>query len=339
MKTRQLYEKILHNWPAKIICFIAALFLYAFYQISSLDKKSYTVPLNIIAEGSLVPAGNYPRRVKVTLRGKPEDIVHFDASDIKAALDISYYPKKGTYTVPVTLTLSDALMLADPLEVHVTPDTVSLTVENNYYAYKNLEPVLDGTPLHGYEIGNITVRPPSVKVSGPESMVKNLAPLQTLKISVDGKSSSFSQKTDAVIENKFITMHEATAPEVFVTIEPIFQTMKYKNIPVIPERLAAEFHVQEEPLLGLLTVTGPQLDMEKYTPQAGTVTVDCSSVTEPGIYTLPLLYHIPGTLKLENRETDSIEVSIVRNLSEDEAESNIQHSEQESNLKPTEGGR
>ena len=51
MNKKRLLDKILDNWPAKVICLIIAIFLYFFHQASLIDSKTFVVPLQIIENG------------------------------------------------------------------------------------------------------------------------------------------------------------------------------------------------------------------------------------------------------------------------------------------------
>ena len=40
MKVKQFVDKLMDNWPVKVVCFVMALFFYVFYRVSILDRKS-----------------------------------------------------------------------------------------------------------------------------------------------------------------------------------------------------------------------------------------------------------------------------------------------------------
>jgi len=80
MKTKQpfnmpfftkLFEKLSENYIAKIICLALAVVFYVFFTFSSLDKKSFVVPLNVEESGKMSFGQNYPKYVTVTFKSKP----------------------------------------------------------------------------------------------------------------------------------------------------------------------------------------------------------------------------------------------------------------------------
>ena len=74
MSIRQLIEKILNKWPAKIICFLLAIFLYVFHQVSLVEKKSFVVPLRVTENGMVSHVSQIPSSVSVVVRANPAAI-------------------------------------------------------------------------------------------------------------------------------------------------------------------------------------------------------------------------------------------------------------------------
>ena len=74
MTLSQRLEKIKENWVAIIISLVAATFLYFYYQINQLQTTSLYVPLTVESDGSLLLVNNIPQTVKITVKGKQEEI-------------------------------------------------------------------------------------------------------------------------------------------------------------------------------------------------------------------------------------------------------------------------
>ena len=72
----------MENWPAKVICFGIALVLYLVHITSLLDRKTYTVPLKIVADGGMYPMSDYPEYVRITVRSTAENIAETLQSEL-----------------------------------------------------------------------------------------------------------------------------------------------------------------------------------------------------------------------------------------------------------------
>ena len=70
MNIKQLLEKLAVNWGALAICFVLSLIIYFFYQMSTLDRKVFTVPLSVVENGEMTAAANvnHIRAVRVSVR-------------------------------------------------------------------------------------------------------------------------------------------------------------------------------------------------------------------------------------------------------------------------------
>ena len=88
MRNRRFFERILDNWPAKIISLAVALVLFLFYRIVNLEERFFNVPLSIEVPENFTASGNYPRSVRITLRGGQEEIFHILEEDIRASADL-----------------------------------------------------------------------------------------------------------------------------------------------------------------------------------------------------------------------------------------------------------
>ena len=117
MNTKRLTDKLFDKWPAKIICFIIAVFLYFFHQASLVETKTFVLPLEVIENGMVMHLGNIPKSVSVVVRADDNDIKSILPSDMTATVSLDSITEKGTYNLPVNILLSENLMEMDSLEV------------------------------------------------------------------------------------------------------------------------------------------------------------------------------------------------------------------------------
>lgn len=157
MNTKRLVDKILDKWPAKVICLIIAIFLYFFHQASTIDSKTFVVPLEIIENGIVMHVGSSANSVAVNVRADEEAIKSILQSDITASVNLDMITEKGSYTLPVKITLADSLLTYDPLEVKLKDDTVTIDVDRKAIKYVPIVPSVVGEVAHGYEIDTITM--------------------------------------------------------------------------------------------------------------------------------------------------------------------------------------
>ena len=158
MKTNLIIERALHNWPIKIVSLAAAILLFGFYRISSLEERFFNIPLQININGSYIATGEYPHTVRVTVRGRKEDILLILEDDISASADFSEYKSTGIYSSPIRVTRKGAALNITPIEVKVEPSEISLSLVKKMTRSIEIRPSLIGFPEKGYEISQYFFR-------------------------------------------------------------------------------------------------------------------------------------------------------------------------------------
>lgn len=310
MKVKQFLDKILQNWPAKVICFVMALFLYIFHQVSLLDRKTFMVPLAVQADGQMLPVSQYPGYVKVTVRARPDAIASVLSSDIKAELNLDTYSDEGVYSVPVTLNIQPRLLMLDPFEVSVKPEYVNIRIEEKILKYINLEPSLSGEAEHGYTVSGFTVTPPTVAVTGPRSIVENLSRIYTDKIDITGISADTVYQTRVDNINSLIRVEDIDGCSVAlqVTADPLTKTLA--NVQIKAVNLAETLQLTEKLPTVSFEITGTVPQLESFVPDDKTVYVDCGIIKEPGSYELPVRFALPDGVTPENNTVEAVRVEV-----------------------------
>ena len=318
MKARQLIEKIRENWLAKVICFVAAMFLYMFFLFSTLSRKTFSVPLKVQATNGMVAASSYPQNVRVSVRGKPEHVSTLHEDDFSAFVDLDYISREGKNLIPVQLNLSRNAMLIDTMELKVTPEHITLTIEEQISSYVPVSPLVSGEPAHGYELKAVEINPPEVRVTGPRSMVQNCTRLQTKMVSLS------DIKTDVEIpvqlESPGRLLHLADGERVMLTakLAPKLMVKRFEAAPVNLSGLNASFEPTGTGHTILLSLRGPVLSLENYTPRVSTILADCKEIRSEGTHEVPLIFNLPSGAVALDETPKRIKISVQKKPSEEE---------------------
>jgi len=321
MKANQIIEKVRENLLAKVLCFVAALFLYLFFLLSTLDRKSFSVPLRIDSQNGMVAASSYPQNVRVTVRGKLEDISMLHENDFQAFIDLDYITHEGKSLLPVQLTLSKNASLIDTMELKVSPEHITLNIEEQISAYVPVNPLVSGDPAHGYELKSIEISPPEVKVTGPRSMVNNCHRLQTKIVSVSDINSD--RTMTVLLESPGRHLHLSERDQVTLTakVTPKLMVKRFEAAPVNLSGLGAEFEPTGAGYTILLSLRGPVLSLENYKPRVSTILADCRGITSAGVHEVPLIFSLPSGAVALDETPKKIKLSVKRKPTEEEASS------------------
>ncbi len=319
MNTKRLLDKILDKWPAKIICLVIAIFLYFFHQASLIDSKTLVVPLQIIENGMVMHMGDTPSSVSVVVRAGDEAIKTIQPADITASINLNTITEKGSYKLPVKITLSEDLMAYDPFEVKLKENYITVSVDKKTIKYIPIVPSIVGEVAHGYEIDTITINPSTVEIVGPQTIVNATQEIYSTRINVSNAETNFSTETSYQQVNKLLTVLDEGDFKAEITVKPIVMERTFDDIEIEIINLDKKLEVKE-PLPAIsIKLSGNMPVLENYILSKHTVQLNMHEVTEPGTYELPLRYVLPANLQLIEKSDEEISVTVVKHT-EDSAE-------------------
>lgn len=336
-KANQLAEKLLKNWPVKIICFIFAVFLYIFHQSVMVEKRSFVIPLEIVQDGIVMPVGDYSKNVTVIVRANTEEITSVHTSQIKAYVNLNNITKSGEYSLPVNISLSEELMVYDPFEIKVKPESVKINVEKKLSKFISVKPSIIGEPAHGYKVSDVKIEPSYIEISGPESMLQEINELRTDVIDINKSTAKQTAKVSGLELSKIIELKNENEYNVEIIIEPIIMEKKFEGFKIQPISLSEDFELLSTLPTANLVLQGIVPMLETFNLNAYSVQVDLSSIKEEGTYELPVKYVFPSYFKLINKSVDKVTVEIKKiEKEENTEEENLQENNTLENIEKTE---
>jgi len=312
MNTKHLLDKILDKWPSKVVCLVIAIFLYFFHQASLIESKTFVVPLQIEENGIVMHVGSVPGSVAVVVRTSDEIIKSVLATDITASVSLDAITTKGSYTLPVKITLSENLMAYDPFEVRLKDDTITIDVDKKVSKYLPMAPSIVGEVAHGYEIDSVNISPSTIEISGPESIVNAIDKIYTTRINVSNAETNFSTETSYQKTNKLISIIDEENFRATISVKPVIMERDFTEIPVEILNLDKELEISGELPLVSIKLSGSMPVLEDYILSKHAVQVNLRDIDEPGTYELPLRYVLPSNLNLIEKSDDELALTIVR---------------------------
>lgn len=309
MKIKRLLEKLKTNWPAKAVCLVAACLFYIFNMYTSLQQKSVPVTLKVIQDGEMVSSTHIPSSVSVTIKTSSENISKITSDNISALLDLSWITQEGSYDVPVSIDLPSNIVEMNPLQVTVYPEKIKVKLERNTIRAVKIVPQFAGRLQDGYVVEDFSSDPEYVSIYGPRSIVQGVESIPTEEIVIDEKSASFTQLIRLVNLNKLIKLYGMEEAKVSVKIDYEEGIKEFKNLPILIRNIPSAFEC-ETTRKGSITLRGPRLIMNDWTPNPDTLSVDLREITQAGDYTLPVSVLIPQEFHLDSVSVDNIDLKV-----------------------------
>lgn len=304
-------DKVFENWPAKILSLAAAVTLFFTYQLNRLEERPLSVPLRVTINDEFVPASQYPRTVRLVIRGDPNAIFAVLEGDLEAILDLTPYTSPGIQRVPVTIEKRGSALGIDPLEFRIEPSEVALSIEQRAVRELQIVPSFRGFLEPGYELTGFKITPPRIEVVGPASLLSSLDDVTTDPIELTGRSEGFQLRIKVTEKDPLVSYLSSDVVEFSAEVRRAIVFKTFQDIPVEATDLAPALAVRSNLPVGSVRVSASRSELEDFIPSAGVLQVDLSEINEPGTYTLAVVPHFPAGFQVESWLPMVVAVTIV----------------------------
>lgn len=312
MTSKPLFERILENWPAKILSFMAAVLLFSFHQLSRLEERPLAIPLRLERNEDLSPSSPYPRTVRIVLKGEANSIFAVQENDLEAILDVSGFHAEGVYRVPVVIEKRGSAFGIDPLEIRVDPSEVAVALEQRIVRSVPIVPSFRGFLDPGYELASSELIPQTADIEGPASLVRKATDVTTEFIELSGRSADFSTVVRLQRRDPLLSFSGSDTVEFRAKIQKALAYRSFEGLSIRIEGLTAELTISGDLPQGSLRVVGTRNDLSFLVPPEGTLYADLSRITEPGVYTVPVGVRVPAEVNAETWAPAALTLAVIR---------------------------
>jgi YbbR domain-containing protein len=310
LNSRKLIFMIIENWPAKVLSIALALVLFVFHGMNTLATRPLSVPLTIETGDTLVPASSYPNNVRVTLRGEDASIKSIAEGDIEAYVDLMRYEAEGWYRAPVQIRKKGSALGVEPLEIAVNPLEVSVQLDRKISKTLPLNVIIRGRVADGYDMVSHSISPAELVVVGPRALLNAVTEIYTDQIDLDGRTGDFVLQVGIVNPNALFAIRGNGMAEFSGIIIPAVPVRNIEGIPIILVGLDSAFEADFGGRTGSVRLEGRESQLDTFQPPLNFFSVNCTGLTEPGTYTLPVTVNLPRGVSLVRREPEELEITI-----------------------------
>ncbi|KAA0273361.1 MAG: hypothetical protein EDM79_10010 [Chloroflexi bacterium] len=232
---QKMFRWVVNNYRTFLWAFALAVAVWI-SSVTSADPNQMRaleapVPIEIIGQpANLVFSESIPKEVEVSLRAPASvwKIIEADPQVVRAILDISSL-SSGEHSLDLQIQVD-----ARPVQiVSVTPKTISFILEPLITKPMDLDVRISGEVAIGYQVGEISLEPVSVIVSGAQSRVQEVT---RARVSVDLNRirENFDQfiKVEALDERGQPVSGVTVSPESVHVVLPVTQQGGYRDVAV-----------------------------------------------------------------------------------------------------------
>jgi hypothetical protein len=311
LNTRKLILGLAENWPAKVLSVALALILFVFHEMNTLTTRTIIVPLSIETNSALAPGSDYPRSVRVRLRGESDGVKSIIDNDIEAYLDFNRHESEGQYRAPVQIRRKGSALVPEPLEITVNPLEVSVNLDKRINKTLPLAASIQGNAAAGFELISYSVLPAEISMSGPLRILESINDIKTDPIDLEGRKNDFNVMVNIANPNPpLLSIRGDAYAEFQCVIRPSVPVRNIDGIAIDITGLDLNFESELGGRTGSVRLEARQSLLDSFSVRPGFLSVDCSGITEPGTYTLPVKVDLPDGFILIRREPDEAVVII-----------------------------
>ncbi|MDR1588519.1 MAG: hypothetical protein LBS57_13780 [Treponema sp.] len=311
MSSRKLFAGMVENWFAKVLSIFIALLLFVFHRMSTLEDRFFSVPLVVEANSSFIPTSSYTRIIRISIRGDANSIYPILEDDIEAYIDLKKHDAPGWYRAPVQVRKKGTALGVEPLEISVDPMEISLELDRKVSKYVSLTAGLQGNVESGYDFISYTLTPTQVVIDGPMNIVGAISELYTDVVDLEGRKEDFSVMVNVLNRDPLIVIRGNGMTEFRGFIRPSVPVRNIDEIPIVFHGIIGHLEAVPDIKTGSVRLEGNQALLDQFVLPPEFLSVDCSFITEPGEYTLPVTVNLPPGLSLIRWAPQSVEFTVI----------------------------
>ncbi|MDR1318741.1 MAG: hypothetical protein LBJ90_03875 [Treponema sp.] len=314
MNSRKIFAGLVENWFAKVLSVFIALLLFVFHRMSTLEDRFFSVPLSVESNSSFIPASPYTRMIRISVRGDANSIYPILEDDIEAYIDLKKYDAAGRYSVPVQIRKKGTALIAEPLEITADPMEISLQLDQRISKYVPITAGLRGNVETGFDFVSYTLTPTQAVIDGPMNVVGDISELYTDIVDLEGRNEDFSVVVNILNRDPLIVIRGNGMTEFRGFVRPSVPVRNIDEIPIVFNGLVNHLEIVPDIKTGSIRLEGNQALLDQFVPSPGFFSVDCSFITVPGEYTLPVTVDLPPDLSLVRWEPQHVNATVsIRN--------------------------
>lgn len=307
---KRFIKDIFSDWTAKSIALVAAIVLFFLVGLTGLEERYISVPVRVVLPDNLVAGEEYPRFVRVYLRGVGDDIFSLTEDEISVIADFSGYDRPGIFRAGIIHNRLGKAKNMEPLEVRLEPGLLTVTLEEKAVAEVEVIPQINTAPASGFELTSYTAIPSQVRISGPRSAVENVVEIRTEKIDLSSQNNNFSTRVALIRPHPLVGFEDSSLVEFRAEIDESILVNNFDDIPLSITNLAPALRAELGGLRGTIRVQASQSLIDRTNPDTIGLLLDGSGISEAGEYVLPVTPVVPRGFVVFRFEPVELVVSI-----------------------------
>ena len=230
MESVSSFPKPTKNWMMKALSFFFALFLWYFVVGEDKVDMNVTIPVEIVnLPRDLVISNQFKKQLEVTVSGQRSLIRGMADQHISRTVDLS---KAAPGTVVIN-NHPDSISLPRGLSIlRVQPPTLTLLLDRLIQQKLPIKPILAGNINKDFLLSSVTVDPPALEISGPQSILASEEHLNTNPVDISGLNKSTVKQVSLALKPEIADLIGEPVVAVRINITELKKEMIISDIAI-----------------------------------------------------------------------------------------------------------
>ncbi len=311
MRAKGFWPRVFSDWPAKVLSLAVALLLFFFFHLNKLEQRTLTVPLALVTNGEFVPSSQYPRTVKLSLRGESADLFQIQEDDIRASVDFSEVRRPGLSKATIAIEKRGNAVEVDPLEILPDPATISVTMDRKISRVVPVTPTFHGFLDPGFELKSFDLAPGEVTIEGPSGAMERITDVTTEPIELSGRHGDFVVKTRLARANALVSVAGTDTAEFRGAVVKSVTVKSFTSVLPTAYGLQDGLALAETLPALRLKLKSQTIDLQDFQLAPDSLLVDLSQIRRAGSYSIPVQVKLPEGIQVESLEPAVLSIRIL----------------------------
>jgi len=302
-----LKNLIMKNGTMKFFSLLLAVFLWFFIMGEKKAEFSFSdVPLVLLNKPSdLIVTTQTADRINLRVSGSRTVLSTLSSSNIKATIDLEEV-KLGT---TVFKDLIEKVKLPNGTKItSISPAEFSLTLDSVVVKKVPVHLDMKGSPLEGYEISHISIKPEFVEVSLAKSEAKELKNVMTAPLDISEVKDNVEEEI-ALVLTGLDPPRSISERKVEVSILMSEKIVEKTMTNVAVELINSQYKTNVNPATFQLTVKGPYHLIHELSGKNVSARIDLKGL-KPGKYSKKVEIRLPEKVSLVETKPLRFKISV-----------------------------
>ena len=228
----------------KLISLALAILLWSFVVGQEKAEVSLSVPVTIVnIPANMVIANDFPANVNLRVSGPKMMLARLSASAPTKVIDLKN-ADAGAIKIDIR---ADDFSLPGGVSINrIQPSAIELVLEPLITRKVPVNARMEGEVNADYKLGDVTLTPPYIAISGPASSIKKVQKLSTRPVNINNATATVIQRVKVDIPYESIHSVDVDQVEVRVNVAPAKGMEKYDKVKIIVEPPSADVSVKPD---------------------------------------------------------------------------------------------